>query len=98
MVIVGDRTKAASDILSYRGIDIVKVNGLAGADAFLSNDTVVYTVIDMGSGDDDISIATVPLKPDTGNRTLEFPDGVPFELSLGNATLFHSIKAQLAPR
>ncbi|MGB8167836.1 MAG: calcium-binding protein, partial [Chthoniobacteraceae bacterium] len=76
-VTVGDRARATSDILSYRGIDRVRVNGLAGADDFLSNDTVVYTVIDLGSGDDNIAIATVPLKPDTGNRTLEFPDGVP---------------------
>ena len=28
-------------------------------------------------GDDEVIIGTVPLIPDTGNRTLEFPNGVP---------------------
>ena len=35
------------------------------------------TMIDLGGGDDEIVVGTVPLIPDTGNRTLEFPDGVP---------------------
>ncbi len=76
-ITIGDRTKASADIVSHRGVERVRVNALAGADDVLSNDTVVYTVIDLGSGDDNVTIATVPLKPDTGNRTLEFPDGVP---------------------
>ena len=35
------------------------------------------TIIDLGGGDDEIVVGTVPLIPDPGNRTLEFPDGVP---------------------
>ena len=43
----------------------------------LSNDTAAVTLIDMGGGDDEIVVGTVPLIPDPGNRTLEFPEGVP---------------------
>ena len=35
------------------------------------------TIINLGGGDDEIVVGTVPLVPDPGNRTLEFPDGVP---------------------
>ena len=31
----------------------------------------------MGTGDDNITIGTVPLVPDPGNRNLEYPNGVP---------------------
>src|SRR5438552_2697974 len=31
----------------------------------------------MGGGDDQLTIGTVPLVPDPGNRTLEYPNGVP---------------------
>ena len=34
-------------------------------------------VVDMGGGDDNIVVGTVPLVPDPGNRTLEYPNGVP---------------------
>ena len=35
------------------------------------------TIIDLGAGDDSIVVGTVPLIPDPGNRTLEYPNGVP---------------------
>src|SRR3989442_3688782 len=41
------------------------------------NDTAAITVVNLGSGDDTVTIGTVPLVPDTGNRTLEFLEGVP---------------------
>ena len=43
----------------------------------LSNDTAAVTLINLGEGDDEIVVGTVPLMPDPGNRTLEFPEGVP---------------------
>ena len=66
---------------------------LGGNDSVLSNDTAVTTIIDMGGGDDSIVVGTVPLVPDPGNRTLEYPDGVPVadtaHMTNGNtATLF----------
>ena len=47
----------------------------------------------MGGGDDELIVGTVPLIPDRGNRTLEFPEGVPVadteNMTNGNtATLF----------
>ena len=47
----------------------VIINTLGAADHVLSNDTVVPTIINLGGGDDEIVIGTVPLIPDTGNRT-----------------------------
>ena len=63
--------------VTYRGMERVEVYTFEGADRILTDDTAATTVIDMGAGDDEIVIGTVPLIPDPGNRTLEFPDGVP---------------------
>ena len=63
--------------VTYRNVERAEIYTLGGADRVLSNDTGGVTVVDLGSGDDEIVIGTVPLVPDTGNRTLEFPDGVP---------------------
>ena len=57
----------------------------------LSNDTASVTLVSLGEGDDAIVVGTVPLKPDPGNRTLEFPEGVPVvdldNLTNGNSNL-----------
>jgi hypothetical protein len=63
--------------LSYQGMERVELFTLGGNDNILVNDTAVLTLIDMGSGDNNIVIGTVPLVPDPGNRTLEYPEGVP---------------------
>ena len=63
--------------VTFRGMERVEVYTFEGADRILTDDTAATTVIDMGAGDDEIVIGTVPLIPDPGNRTLEFPDGVP---------------------
>ncbi len=68
---------ASQQRVTYRGIERVEVYTLDGADRILSDDTAATTVIDLGAGDDEIVVGTVPLIPDKGNRTLEFPDGVP---------------------
>ena len=65
------------NIVTFQGIEFVSINTLGGDDRVLSNDTAAITLLSLGTGDDTIVIGTVPLKPDTGNRTLEFPDGVP---------------------
>ena len=62
---------------SFTGVQRLEVFLLGGNDSVISNDTAVTTVIDMGSGDDSIVVGTVPLVPDPGNRTLEYPNGVP---------------------
>jgi hypothetical protein len=77
IIIVGDLADTNREIITFRNIERVAINSRAGDDRILSNDTVVVTVINMGSGDDEIVIGTVPLIPDPGNRTLEYPDGVP---------------------
>ena len=80
-------------LVTYRMVERVFVSTLGGSDRVLSNDTAVPTIVSLGSGDDEIVIGTVPLVPDPGNRTLEFPDGVPVadteNMTNGNsATLF----------
>ena len=55
----------------------MQIDLLGGPDSVLSDDTAVLTIINLGGGDDEIVVGTVPLVPDPGNRTLEFPDGVP---------------------
>ena len=68
---------ASATTVTYRNVERAEIYTLGGSDRVLSNDTGGVTVVDLGSGDDEMVIGTVPLVPDTGNRTLEFPDGVP---------------------
>ena len=63
--------------ISFQGVQRLEVFLLGGNDNVLSNDTAVTTIVDLGSGDDSIVVGTVPLVPDPGNRSLEFPEGVP---------------------
>ena len=72
-----DAQGSSTTHVSYRQLERVSIYTLGGNDHVLSDDTAVTTVIDMGGGDDTLVVGTVPLVPDTGNRTLEFPDGVP---------------------
>ena len=65
------------DAIIHRGVELVQIDLLGGADRVLSDDTAVMTIINLGGGDDELIVGTVPLVPDPGNRTLEFPDGVP---------------------
>jgi hypothetical protein len=79
--------------ISYQGVQRMELYTLGGDDHVLSNDTAVVTRIGLGSGDDTVVIGTVPLIPDPGNRTLEFPNGIPVadtaHMTNGNtATLF----------
>ena len=67
----------SSDLLFYRNVELVQIDLRAGNDNILNNDTAATTLINTGDGDDEIIVGTVPLEPDTANRTLEFPDGVP---------------------
>ena len=87
----GDVNDPSRNIVSYRGIALVSINTLGGNDTVLSNDTASVTLISLGEGDDAIVVGTVPLMPDPGNRTLEFPDGVPVvdidNLTNGNSDL-----------
>ncbi len=64
-------------MLSFQGAERFELYTLGGNDSILSNDTAVTSVIDMGAGDDSLVVGTVPLIPDPGNRTLEYPNGVP---------------------
>src|SRR5262249_32565928 len=63
--------------ISAAGVERLQIYTLGGDDHVLSNDTSVTTVIDLGAGDDSLIVGTVPLIPDPGNRTLQYPDGVP---------------------
>jgi Ca2+-binding EF-hand superfamily protein len=86
-------SEVSNTLIIYRNVERVFINTLGGDDRVLSNDTVVPTIINLGSGNDELVVGTVPLIPDTGNRTLEFPDGVPVadtqNMTNGNsATLF----------
>ncbi|HEX4527586.1 MAG TPA: hypothetical protein VH108_12695 [Gaiellaceae bacterium] len=70
-------TPSSTDVVSFIAVEYVSVNTFGGDDNVLSNDTAAVTLINLGGGDDTLTVGTVPLKPDPGNRTLEFPDGVP---------------------
>ncbi len=76
-ILFGDPADVHHDTITYRGVQRLTVNTFGGNDNLLSNDTAALTVVNFGSGDDNAVVGTVPLKPDPGNRTLEFPDGVP---------------------
>ena len=76
-VIVGALSSPTRDTVTYSGVQFLEVDTFGGNDNVLSNDTVAPTIINTGSGDDNIVVGTVPLIPDPGNRTLEFPNGVP---------------------
>ncbi|HTH04260.1 MAG TPA: hypothetical protein VL916_00265, partial [Ilumatobacteraceae bacterium] len=79
-ITVGQRGEDGSDFrdsVMYRGVELVQIDLLGGPDTVVSDDTATMTLINLGGGDDEIIIGTVPLIPDPGNRTLEFPDGVP---------------------
>lgn len=91
---VFDSASAPSvDIVTFRAIERVTLNALGGDDRLISNDTAAVTVVNLGGGDDAIVIGTVPLIPDTGNRTLEFPEGVPVvdteNLTNGNSNFLY---------
>ncbi len=77
IVVAGELTSADREVITFRGIERVAVNTRSGNDRVLSDDTVAITIVNLGAGDDEIVIGTVPLIPDTGNRTLEYPEGVP---------------------
>src|SRR5262249_11384470 len=77
IVLFGDANKPTRDLITFQGVQRLTVNTFAGNDSVLSNDTACLTVVNFGSGSDTITVGTVPLKPDPGNRTLEFPNGVP---------------------
>ncbi len=78
--------------LSFRGAGIVRLvlNTSGGNAAVVVNDTAVPTFIALGSGTDNVQVGTVPLIPDTANRTLEYPNGVPVvntaAMTNGNST------------
>ena len=68
---------ARSDTVLYSNIERMTIRTMDEDDRILVDDTAVTVVIEMGRGDDSIVIGTVPQIPDTGNKNLEFPDGVP---------------------
>ncbi|TMC40761.1 MAG: hypothetical protein E6J28_00745, partial [Chloroflexi bacterium] len=63
--------------ITYQGVQTMELFTLGGDDFVLSQDTAVLTRVGFGGGDDHLVVGTVPLIPDPGNRTLEFPNGVP---------------------
>ncbi len=82
-----------TDRITFRSVERLAINTFAGDDNILSNDTAVITIINMGSGEDEVVVGVVPMIPDTGNKTLEYPDGIPVadteNMTNGNsATLF----------
>src|SRR5581483_9601634 len=72
-----DASVTSTEQISAQGVDRLEIYTLGGDDHVLSNDTSVTTVVNLGAGDDSMIIGTVPLVPDPGNRTLEYPNGVP---------------------
>src|ERR1051325_5541579 len=72
-------TTAVSSLNTWSSPSSVRltVRTLDGDDQVLSDDTAVVTVVELGSGDDKVTIGTVPQIPDEGNTNLEFPEGVP---------------------
>ena len=68
---------SSTEMISFQGVERFELYTLGGNDSVLSNDTAVTSLINLGAGDDSIVIGTVPLIPDPGNRTLEYPNGVP---------------------
>jgi len=89
VVFVG-RISEGREQVNYRQQDGLTINSLGGDDSLLVDDTAVITEINLGRGDDAIVIGIVPTILDQGNRTPEFPDGVPVadtaNMTSGNST------------
>ncbi len=67
----------SNTFITFRGVQRLVLDTLGGNDNILVNDTAAPTFINFGNGNDNAVVGTVPLIPDTGNRTLEYPNGVP---------------------
>ena len=67
----------SNTFITFSGVERLVLDTQSGNDNILVNDTAVPTVINFGTGNDNAVVGTVPLIPDTGNRTLDFPNGVP---------------------
>ncbi|MDB4439238.1 hypothetical protein N9155_00395, partial [bacterium] len=65
------------DTVLYRDVERMTIRTMDGDDSLLSDDTATTVVIEMGRGDDTMSVGSVPQIPDEGNKNLEYPDGVP---------------------
>ncbi len=67
----------SNTFITFSGVERLVLDTQSGNDNVLVNDTAVPTIINFGNGNDNAVVGTVPLIPDTGNRTLDYPDGVP---------------------
>src|SRR5439155_5138000 len=63
IIIAGQENDINHDQVNYRQVERVTISSLGGDDSFLSDDTSVVTVINMGPGNDSITVGTVPQKP-----------------------------------
>ncbi len=67
----------SKEFITFNGVQRLVLDTLGGNDNVLVNDTAAPTVVNFGNGNDNVVVGTVPLIPDKGNRTLEYPNGVP---------------------
>ena len=65
--------EVSQTIVTFRAVERVQVFTLGGSDRVLVDDTAVLTTIDMGGGDDELIVGTVPLIPDTGQPDARVP-------------------------
>ncbi|MBL4898889.1 MAG: hypothetical protein JKX76_04465, partial [Colwellia sp.] len=75
--------------VKFSAVERLTLRTFGGADEILVNDTAIQTIIETGSGADNIVIGSVPQIPDRGNADLNNPTGIPIadikHMSNGNS-------------
>jgi Ca2+-binding RTX toxin-like protein len=66
-----------TETVTFTGVDAVVVSTFGANDTVTVSDTAAPTLIDLGAGDDTVTLGSVPLIPDTGNTNAEYPGGLP---------------------
>ena len=70
-------TSPAGEMLTHQNVRRLTVRAFDGNDTLVSRDTAVQTIVEMGDGNDNVSIGVVPQIPDRGNADFENPAGIP---------------------
>ncbi|NOS72615.1 MAG: hypothetical protein HOP33_22175, partial [Verrucomicrobia bacterium] len=77
ITVLNGLTLLGTETITFTGVDAVVVNTFAANDNVTVDDTAAPTVIDLGAGDDLVTVGNVPLVPDAGNTNAEYPGGLP---------------------
>ena len=88
--IIENVSHPGAETVSFQGVNRLQIHTLGGNDSVLSDDTLVPTLVEMGTGNDSMTIGTVPLVFDPNLTSPEYPSGIPVAdtstMTNGNST------------